>query len=81
MKQTCGVCGSNKIIHDVFIMDRSDALDKELSVQVMGNPGAFVFKDRLFGQLRAHICGECGHTELRVTNPKALYQKYKDSLK
>ena len=37
------------------------------------------FKDRMYGVLKADICGECGHVELRVANPRSLYQHYEKS--
>jgi hypothetical protein len=49
-------------------------------VVVFGDPGALVFKDRLYGELWADICGDCGHVELRVANPRQLYRHYRKSL-
>ncbi len=40
-----------------------------------------LFKDRMYSVLKADICGECGHVELGVANPQALYQHYKKSLR
>ena len=80
MKPACEICGSNDIIPDVRIMDQGQYSDGKLHVAVFGNPEALVFKDRLRSELKAHVCGECGHTELKVTNPHALYRKYKESL-
>lgn len=81
MKQTCEICGSNHIIPEVHILDQGQYSNGKLQVMVCGNPDALVFKDTLKSELKAHVCGECGHTELKVTNPNALYRKYKDSLK
>ena len=81
MKTTCEICGSKNIIPDVRILDQGQHSNGVLEVLICGNPNALIFKDKLTGQLKAHVCGECGHTELKVANPKALYRKYKDSLK
>lgn len=81
MKPACEVCGSQKIIPDVRIMDQGQHSDGKLKVVVYGNPRALLFKERVQGELKASVCGECGHTELKVVNPKALYQAYMDSLK
>jgi hypothetical protein len=43
---------------------------------VRGDPQALIFQDRLYGRLRARVCGSCGFTELRVKNPEELYLKY-----
>lgn len=77
MTTTCEKCGSDKMIPDVKVVDRGDGNAKwELQVVIDGNPQAILFKDRLYGVLKAHICGECGHTELTVDNPQELYRKY-----
>jgi hypothetical protein len=81
MKEKCRQCGSEKIIPEVFIMDRGDSnATHPLQVRVQGKPQAWVFKDSLYGQLTARICGACGHTELRVKNPSDLYDKYLQAL-
>ena len=43
-----------------------------LAVQVCGNPGALVFKERASSKLEAAVCGECGYTELYAFDPKPL---------
>ncbi len=78
---TCGVCGSDKIIPEVRIGDQGQYSDGKLKVEICGTPNAMIFKDRLHGELKAYICGSCGHTELRVINPEALYSKYLESIK
>jgi hypothetical protein len=78
-KLTCEVCGSEKIIPEVRILDQGEYSNGRLQVMICGNPNAFLFKDKLMGELKAHVCGECGHTELKVTNPQALYEKYLES--
>jgi hypothetical protein len=45
-------------------------------VRIEGNPSAWIRKDRLYGELTARICGECGYTELYVSNAGELYEKY-----
>jgi hypothetical protein len=49
-----------------------------LVLRIYGNPNALLFKDRLYSELRAEVCGECGHTELRVVNPREFYEKYQE---
>jgi hypothetical protein len=75
----CPRCGSTKIIPGVTILDQGEGSDGKLQVVMFGSPEALIFKDRLYGELNADICGECGHVELRVANPLSLYQHYKKS--
>jgi len=75
----CPRCGSTKIIHDVTVADQGEYSDGVLKAVVFGNPDALLFKDRLYGEVRADICGFCGHVELRVNNPSELYDHYQNS--
>ncbi len=76
----CSRCGSTKIMWDVTVCDQGEYSDGKLKVVVCGNPEALLFKDRLYGMIRADICGECGHIQFRVTNPSELYDHYRESL-
>ncbi len=72
----CPGCGSSEIMRGVTVRDAGEGSGGVLQVVIVRNPDALIFKDRLFGQLKADICGQCGHVELRVTNPKQLYKHY-----
>lgn len=67
---------------NVFVVDESPVMsdgvprDNALRVRIEGNPTAWIRKDRLYGELMARICGDCGYTELYVQNPSELYAKY-----
>jgi hypothetical protein len=76
----CGKCGSTNVIPDAILGDQGRYSDGKLKVHVMGNPGALIFKDLMRSELRAAICGECGHVELSISNPRALYEHYLRSL-
>jgi hypothetical protein len=75
----CRICVSTKIIQDVRELEQGQHSDGYLQVFLYGDPNALIFKDRVYGQLRASICGNCGLTELRVINPEELYVKYLES--
>ena len=72
----CPKCGSSKIIPRRRIPDQGQYSNGKLQVIVDGDPDALIFKDRLYRQLIADICGECGHVELSVENPGELYEHY-----
>ena len=65
-KLRCAKCGSAKIIPDVTVSDQGQNSDGQSKVVVFGNPGALVFKDRRYGEVKADICGDCGYIDLRV---------------
>ena len=76
MDTTCTKCGSDKMMPNIEVLDRAHSGTMRLSVVVYGNPDAVIFKERGWAEIRANICGECGHTELSVANPQALYRHY-----
>lgn len=77
----CRGCGSAKIILNVTVVDQGEYSDGRLKVRVSGNPEALIFKDSLYGEIKADICGECGLMELHVSNPSELYEHVRKSAK
>ncbi len=75
----CPRCGSLKIIPGATIQDQGEYSSGKLRIVVYGDPGAMIFKDRLYGTLTAYVCGDCGHVELYVDNPDELYDHYRGS--
>jgi hypothetical protein len=79
-QSVCPRCGSAKMMLGVTVYDQGQGSQGTLSVVICGDPSALIFKDRLYGELKADICGDCGHVELRVTNPRELYRHHRKSL-
>jgi hypothetical protein len=46
------------------------------TVEVQGNPAAWVFTEAARGQISLNICGDCGFAEMNVHNYRELYEKY-----
>jgi predicted RNA-binding Zn-ribbon protein involved in translation (DUF1610 family) len=78
-QSVCPRCGSAKMMLGVTVRDQGE-VDTTLKVVICGDPSALIFKDRLYGELKADICGDCGHVELRVANQRELYRHYRKSL-
>ena len=76
----CPNCGSTKLIRDVTLAAQSGDAAGTLEAVVFGHPRALFFKNRESSEIRADICGTCGHTQLRVVDPGRLYEHYRDSL-
>jgi hypothetical protein len=72
----CVVCSSERIIPGVTIWDQGRQSSGELKVAIAANPDAIVFREVTFSRVRAAICGDCGHVELSVDDPRALYDAY-----
>jgi hypothetical protein len=75
--RVCVKCGSAKMIPDARMLNEGVSGEPQLVVDA--NPDALIFKDRLFGQIVADICGDCGHVELRAVDPARLYEHYRQS--
>ncbi len=70
----CAKCGSTRVMPDVQILSQGDSSDGELKAIVYARPDAIFFKDGVSTEIRADICADCGHLELRVRNPEELYR-------
>lgn len=78
--QRCPRCDSDKIIHDAKVEDRSEHNRHELEVLVAYNdPEALIFTDPIRAELRAAICGSCGHVELFVRDPALLWGAFSEA--
>ena len=75
---TCGRCGSTKIIPGARVVDRGDN-DSEsftLRVAVARDPDAIFFTGEERIDTSARVCGDCGFVELFAKDPHALYEAY-----
>lgn len=73
--ELCVKCDSDKIIHDVRIVDYSSMnIKRNLSVELIKKKG--IINDIEFGELSANICGECGNVELQASNYEELWKVY-----
>ena len=74
--ETCKSCNSNKMMHDVRIVDFGHGNAKrDLSVYIQKTANRFFNKFEK-GQLKASICGTCGNVDLSVENPQQLWEAY-----
>ncbi len=81
MTRKCTACGSEKIIPGVRILDEQGGASTDLHVVVYKSPESLLFKGRVYGTLRADVCGQCGHADLRVDKAEQLYDAYQEALK
>jgi predicted nucleic-acid-binding Zn-ribbon protein len=77
---SCSKCKSTRIIPQARIIDRveasTDSGASDLVIVLYDDPDALIFKGKHYGVLSARICGDCGYTELFVSNPKELLSAY-----
>ena len=76
MNKKCHICQSDKVIPEVQILDQGQYSDGKLRVAIDTKPYAVLFKGWSKSELKAWICGDCGHVELFVENPQDLYKAY-----
>jgi hypothetical protein len=60
----------------IAVSDQGQYSNGQLQVVIHAAPDAWIFKEPLYGDLEADICGECGHVELRVKNANELLRHY-----
>ena len=75
----CERCGSSRVVPNVPVVGAEQASDAPLPGVVSEDPAALFFKRPFGGELRAWICGDCGHVELRVRSSSELYRKYRET--
>ena len=77
MDSSCMKCRSTRLIPLQGLVDQGQHSDGHLkAIVTYTRPGAWFRKGPIFAQLKATICGECGHTELTAVDPAALYRSW-----
>lgn len=77
----CPRCGSRRVISNAYLGESGPHhFEWKVTVNVEGDPKAWIFKDTERAELKADICGQCGHVELKVTNAALLYEHYLKSI-
>ncbi|WP_172675951.1 hypothetical protein [Croceitalea dokdonensis] len=77
MNDTCIACGSNRIMKNLSIVDKGESNTKyALAIESYKNPDALLFKGTTKHQLKATVCGSCGHTTFSVANHQELWQNH-----
>jgi predicted nucleic-acid-binding Zn-ribbon protein len=73
----CPDCGAKEIITGVNVEDKHNSFAlREVELYVDQKPDAVLFKERIRSALNACVCGRCGHVELHVADPSALWDAY-----
>lgn len=73
----CARCESDEVIPRVRVAERGESNARyDLQVEVQRRPNAVLFKRPERSDLWAQVCGACGHAELFVDAPRALYAAY-----
>ncbi|MEH2138373.1 hypothetical protein [Nostoc sp.] len=77
----CLKCGSSDIVPNVHIFTHTQVVNQDLQVEIYDNPKALIFKGSHTGTLTASICGQCGYTEMYVSNLQYLLNNYRKNQK
>jgi hypothetical protein len=77
--EKCPNCNSEKIIQNAKAIDRGDSnANLIFRVAVDESPDAFIFKKRVFSEVDADVCGECGFIQFYAKDPEALWTAYQN---
>ncbi len=79
--KNCLECGSERIIPDVKALDYNDGSYYDLRIAVDQNPGAFIFKNRNYSDVKAKVCADCGYIHFFAENPENLWYAYQNRQK
>ena len=72
----CVKCGPTKVMKNIAIKEFGHSnIPHHLSVKVK-KTDRILFNSYAKGKILANICGNCGHMELSVLNPKELWEAY-----
>ncbi|MEH2184388.1 hypothetical protein [Nostoc sp.] len=80
-QMVCIKCDSSDIIPNVRIVSHIQGNSQDLQVEFYDNPEALIFKGTHTLTLTAYICGQCGYTEMYVSNPQYLLNQYRKNKK
>ena len=74
---TCSKCGSTKRMSRLPLIDQGQ-LPGSLKVLLGATrPDAWFLQGPIFATLEADSCGECGYTELYLTDPESAYRDWR----
>jgi len=75
----CPDCNSEKIIKNAKAIDRGEGnMNLNFSVAVDESPEAFIFKQTVYSEVDADICGECGFIQFYAKSPEVLWEAYQN---
>jgi hypothetical protein len=76
----CTRCGSDAMIPRVRVIERDEGgMRQDLEVEIQRRPNAMFFKRPERTKLSARVCSACGHAELFVDSPAAMYAAYMEA--
>lgn len=80
----CLECKSERIIKDALALDRSSSESHYVMwVAIDEKPDALMFKNRIYSDVKADVCGDCGFIQYYAKDPERLwlaYQKRKNNV-
>jgi len=74
----CLRCGSDRIVRGAEVQDMGEHVARPLTVKLgEAHPDAWLFAGEQTVEVHADLCGACGHVELRVADPEAMWEAYR----
>ena len=78
----CPECDSEKIIEAAKVIDYGKQMaDYGFKVAVDGDPNALIFKERVYSDVEAKICADCGYIRFFAISPRKLWTAYQNRQK
>ena len=83
MKNTgsCPKCESKDIMSDLSVPDHYEfGLANDMQLKASANPDAWFNKGTVASRLLIDVCASCGFAELRVEQPRVLWEAYRQAM-
>lgn len=76
----CLKCGSDAMIPNVRLIERTDSDRQATEVGLATKPNAVLFKGEVRVETTALVCSDCGFVEVYATQPHRLWDAHIDRL-
>ncbi len=77
----CPKCHSTAIVPELNLVDYGrNQFASNTQVMIERNPNALVFKDRIYANVQAWVCGDCGYVEFYTGSHSELLEAYQERL-
>jgi transcription initiation factor TFIIIB Brf1 subunit/transcription initiation factor TFIIB len=71
--KNCPECKSEKIIKDAEAINTDSS---QLKIAVAAQPDALIMKKRVYSDVKAEVCADCGYVRFFAVDPQELWSAY-----
>ena len=68
----CLECDSENIIENVLVLDQDGGSGLKFRIAIDQAPSAFIFKERIYSDVTAKVCADCGYISFYAVDLQSL---------